>query len=135
MDFEEFRRKRKEQAEAQAQAERLAQQPAANGEKLEWVEGMGPAGPRNPKVKGFILGRFRRKRVDPSQLQRPKGYERTALGSPEHDTADQEIEKRRAALERAEAELRAAEEKRKLEEIEKRRAAEGLKRPKGIQRY
>lgn len=135
MDFEEFRRKRKEQAEAQAQAERQAQQPAANGEKLEWVDGMGPVGPRNPKVKGFILGRFRRKRIDPSQLQRPKGYESTALGSPEREGADQEIERRRAALERAEAELRASEEKRKLEEIERRRAAEGIQRPKGIRRF
>ena len=75
MDFEEFRKNRdaikKEKAEREAEVERRENAPAANGQVLDWVDGMGPAGPRNPKVKGFMLGRFTKKRHDPRTLQRP----------------------------------------------------------------
>lgn len=133
-DFEAFRKKRKAQKEALEKAEEANARAAANGKKLDWVEGMGPSGPTNPKVKGFILGRFQRKRIDPKELERPEGYEATRAKSVTPHI-DDEVAKRRAQLERAEAELRAAEEKRLLAEIAKRRKEEGFKKIKGMKRF
>jgi len=132
-DFEAFRKKREAQKDALEEAEEANARAAANGQKLDWIDGMGPAGPRNPKVKGFVLGRFQRKRIDPKNLKRPDGYE--ARAQTVQPAVDDEVAKRRAQLERAEAELRAAEEKRRLAAIEKRRKAEGFSKIKGMQRF
>lgn len=74
-DFEAFRKKQAEKkaAEQQAQADQAKQEEAAA--KMGWIDGLGPAGPKNPKVKGFVLGRYWPKKVDPSTLEKPKGYE------------------------------------------------------------
>lgn len=76
-DFEAFRQKqlqKKAQAE-EARAEEARVEEAAK--KMGWIDGLGPVGPKNPKVKGFVLGRFWPKKIDPSTLEKPKGYEST----------------------------------------------------------
>ncbi len=71
-DFEAFRKKKIQDKKREAEGEKNAK---AQDEALGWVEGLGPSGPANPKVKGFILGRYRRRRVDPKALQKPKGFQ------------------------------------------------------------
>jgi hypothetical protein len=138
MDFDEFRKKKIQQKKAKAEEAKRDDSPAANGEQLDWVDGMGPAGPRNPKIKGFMLGRYQRKRIDPRTLQRPEGYERTGAGDGEIEKktrAEVELERKMKALERAQAELEAVQQKQELAEIEARRKAEGIGKVKGRQRY
>lgn len=92
-DFEAF--KKRKQAEKEA-AQRASKEEAAFDEaakKMGWVDGLGFVGAHNPKVKGFVVGRARRKRIDPSTLERPKGLE-----SHRHDApaADKPAEKKPA---------------------------------------
>lgn len=87
-DFEAFRQRKLAAKQAEAHKD-----PEAEA-KLGWVDGLGPKGPTNPKIKGFILGRYQRKKVDPSTLERPKGYESTALDQGDHHTPPEELEKR-----------------------------------------
>lgn len=141
MDFDEFRKKKLEKKQEEKAADESGRL-AASGKELGWIDGLGPAGgPRNPKVKGFVLGRFQRKRIDPSTLERPKGYESTALGAGGEDDpakktpAEIELERRKAALAKAEADLAAVEEQRKQQEIEARRQKEGFERIKGFKKY
>ena len=89
-DFEAFRQRKMAAKKAK---ERQAADPEAEA-RLGWVDGMGPKGPTNPKVKGFILGRYKRKKIDPSTLQRPKGYEKTQLADHE-ETSQDELEDRK----------------------------------------
>lgn len=82
-DFEAF--KKKKQAEKEA-AQKASQEEAAFDEaakKMGWIDGIGYTGATNPKVKGFIVGRARRKKIDPNALERPKGIE-----SHRHDAPD-----------------------------------------------
>ena len=58
-----------------------AQQEAFKDSNINWVDGLGPSGPTNPKVKGFVLGRYSKKRINPKELQRPKGMQRATLSS------------------------------------------------------
>jgi hypothetical protein len=74
-DFEAFRKKKMERKKAEAQADKIDEQ----NKMLGWIDGIGPAGPTNPKVKGFMLGRYWTKKVDPKTLKKPAGYEGTAL--------------------------------------------------------
>ncbi|MDC3379328.1 hypothetical protein OAX78_03500 [Planctomycetota bacterium] len=74
-DFDAFRKKKQAEREARKQGSKDEAKAAAAAKKMGWVEGLGPAGPTNPKIKGFVLGRFRKKRLDPRTLQRPEGYE------------------------------------------------------------
>ena len=138
MDFEEFRKNRdaikQKKADKEAERERRANAPAANGKNLDWIDGMGPAGPRNPKVKGFVLGRFTKKRIDPNTLQRPANFEPTSAPH-EVDPLEAEMERRRLALEKAEAELEALEQKKREAEIEQRRREQGIGRVRGLRRY
>lgn len=135
MDFEEFRKKKQAEKEAAKKAKELYSGPAASGKALDWVDGFGPAGPKNPKVQGFTLGRYGKVKVDPDELEKPKGFE-TVYRKPESgpSKAEQEMERKRLALEKAEAELKAAEEQRELKEIEARKRAQGIK-PLKKQRY
>lgn len=136
MDFEEFRKKKKAQQDADKQAEEKASQPTASGKPADWIDGFGPAGPSNPKVKGFLLGRYRKKKVDPSTLAKPEGYEATYRKEAEEKTqAEVELERKMAQLERMQAELEAAQAKQREAEIEARRKAEGFGSIKGRQRF
>lgn len=137
MDFEEFRKKKMQQKKQAAEQKKREAQPAANGKKLDFIDGFGPQGPTNPKIKGFVLGRYQRKRVDPRTLQRPDNYEATHAASPAQakSKAEVELERKKAALEKAQQELEAAEEKRKLAEIEERRKKDGIGKVKGRVRY
>ncbi|MGE0712166.1 MAG: hypothetical protein AB7N76_29765 [Planctomycetota bacterium] len=139
MDFNEFRKKKMEEKKQKEEEEQRATQPTASGQAPDWIDGMGPAGPRNPKVKGFVLGRYQRKRVDPSTLQRPEGYERTNMSAeedaPAATKAELEIEKRKAAIEKAQADLEKAQEAARLAEIEERKKREGISQIKGRQRF
>tara|TARA_B100000965_G_scaffold363750_1_gene346763 strand:+ start:393 stop:806 length:414 start_codon:yes stop_codon:yes gene_type:complete len=137
VDFEEFRKKKMQQKKQAADQKKREDELAANGEKLDFIDGFGPQGPKNPKIKGFVLGRYQRKRVDPRTLQRPENYERTHAAPPEapKTAAEIELERKKAALEKAQKDLEAAEEKRKLAEIEARRKKEGIGKVKGRVRY
>lgn len=99
-DFEAFRQKKLQQ---KAQAEEARSEEARTDEaakKMGWIDGLGPAGPKNPKVKGFVLGRFWPKKVDPSTLQKPKGFEATSQpgakgpGAERPPTPKEELDKR-----------------------------------------
>jgi hypothetical protein len=74
-DFEAFKKKKaaEKASEAQASKDEAAFDDAAK--KMGWVDGLGFVGANNPKVKGFILGRAKKKKVDPSTLEKPKGME------------------------------------------------------------
>lgn len=106
-DFEAFRKQQMEKKKAKAEAAEIDEQNKALG----WVDGMGPSGPSNPKVKGFMLGRYWTKKVDPKTLQKPKGYEQTAL---DDDAEKHRVE--REALEAQVAKIR-AEAERKIEAL------------------
>ena len=134
-DFEAFRKRKKEQEEEKKRAAERAQKPAASGKPMDWVDGFGPTGPKNPKIKGFTLGRYRKKKVDPSTLEKPEGYESHSRPPDTQSKAEIEIERRKRALERAQAELEAAQAKAELAEIEARRKDEGFGKVKGRQRY
>jgi hypothetical protein len=134
-DFEAFRKRKKEQEEEKKREAERASQPAASGKPMDWVDGFGPAGPTNPKVKGFMLGRYRKKKIDPSELEKPEGYESHSRAPDVQSKAEIEIERRKRALEKAQAELEAAQAKAELAEIEARRKEEGIGRIKGRQRY
>lgn len=137
-DFEAFRKRKKEQEEEKKKAAERAEkadQPAASGKPMDWVDGFGPTGPKNPKIKGFTLGRYRKKKVDPSTLERPDNYESMARPAEVKSKAEIEMERRKRALEKAQAELAAAEARAELAEIEARRKEEGFGRLKGRQRY
>ena len=94
--FEQFRRQKQQ---ARERRDEMVEQAADNAEALEdlgWVDGLGPAGaPADPKLpKGFVRGRYERKAVDPSSLQRPAGYEATHLARPgEVETPEEDIQK------------------------------------------
>lgn len=76
MDFEAFRKKKKEAEDAQKAAAAANNRPMADGSENTWKDGLGPAGGvSNPKVKGFVLGRYSKKRVDPRELHKPQGFE------------------------------------------------------------
>jgi len=57
-------------------------------QKLGWVDGLGPKGPTNPKIKGFVLGRYARKKIDPQTLERPAGFESTSMTDPEGKSSE-----------------------------------------------
>ena len=79
--------------------------------------------------------RYGKVKLDPSKLQKPEGYEATyKKEDPGPSKAELEMEKRKKALEKAEADLKAMEEQRELQEIEARRRAQGIK-PIKKQRY
>lgn len=78
-DFEKFRQQKEAKKEAARQAEEEQKKLDEAAQKMGWVDGFGFVGPNNPKVKGFILGRARKKRVDPRALEKPKNFERTQL--------------------------------------------------------
>ncbi|MDF1665302.1 MAG: hypothetical protein P1V97_26305 [Planctomycetota bacterium] len=91
--FEAFRRK-KEQAKLDQQQQTHQAARAQEGlQNIGWVEGIGPAStePQDPnKPRGFSRGRYKRKAIDPSTLQRPAGFERTKLtkhGAADHSEA------------------------------------------------
>ncbi|MCA8924457.1 MAG: hypothetical protein KDD82_21785 [Planctomycetes bacterium] len=86
-DFEAFR-----QRKLAAKKSADSSDPEAE-EKLGWVDGLGPAGVSNPKVKGFVLGRYARKKIDPATLERPAGYESTSLADSEHKPSEEELKK------------------------------------------
>jgi len=86
-DFEAFRQRKLAKKKAEARKD-----PEADA-RLGWVDGMGPKGPTNPKIKGFILGRYTRKKIDPNTLERPAGYEKTQLADHE-ETSPEELEGR-----------------------------------------
>jgi hypothetical protein len=74
VDFEEFKRKKKEEKERQARIAAESARGTASGKELNWVEGLGPAQIANPKVKGFVLGRYQKQKVDPRNLEKPDGF-------------------------------------------------------------
>lgn len=84
-DFEAFKKKKQAEKDAKAKASKDEATFDEAAKKMGWVDGLGYVGANNPKVKGFILGRARRKKVDPNALQRPKGME-----SHRHDAPDPE---------------------------------------------
>ncbi|MBL4846288.1 MAG: hypothetical protein JKY65_12235 [Planctomycetes bacterium] len=139
-DFEAFRQAKQKKAEDAKKAAARAKRPGAGGKPPNWVDGCGPAGATNPKVKGFILGRYRKKKIDPATLQRPDGYESTARTAPSAsqrnaDKAELELERRMAALKKAQADLEAAEIKRSEADVAARRREGGFGAVKGRQRY
>lgn len=137
MDFEEFRKQKQAKADAAKKAKE-GPAPLANGKPAEWVDGFGPSGPTNPKVKGFMLGRYRKKRVDPSTLQRPENYEATrhkSEAAQRNTKAELDLERKKAQLAKMQAELEEAQEKQREAEVAARRAAEGFGSIKGRQRY
>lgn len=89
-DFEAFKKKKaaEKASEAQASKDEAAFDDAAK--KMGWVDGLGFVGATNPKVKGFVLGRARRKKVDPATLEKPKGME-------SHRAAPVKAEEKKAA--------------------------------------
>jgi hypothetical protein len=74
-DFEAFRKKKQAEKDQAKEAEAQEKKFDEAAKKMGWVDGFGFQGPTNPKVKGFVLGRARRKKVDPNTLERPKGME------------------------------------------------------------
>ncbi len=75
MDFDAFRKKKQAEEERLKKAKAANSRPMANGSKRNWSEGLGPTGPSNPKIKGFVLGRYSKKRIDPRTLEKPKGFQ------------------------------------------------------------
>ena len=127
MDFEEFRKKKKAQKEAEKKTEETYSGPTSSGKPMDWVDGFGPSGPTNPKVPGFTLGRYNKVKVDPDEIKKPKGYEAVyRKPAPGPSKAELEMERRKAALEKAEADLKEMEEQRELKEIEARKRAQGI---------
>lgn len=89
--FEEFRRKKQaEEMHELGTNNEFMRQMAEQAElaELGWVEGLGPGGEsHDPKLpQGYIRGRYQTKAVDPNQIQRPAGYEKTALRDDERPT-------------------------------------------------
>lgn len=130
-DFEAFRKRKQQQKKAQAQAGKIDEQ----NKKLGWLEGLGPQGPTNPKVKGFVLGRYwSKKKVDPSTLQRPKGYESTELDSDApaaraaREKLEEEVAKIREEAEAKIAALYAAAEEALAKELGDRRQLKGFQK-------
>lgn len=74
-DFEAFKKKKQAEKAAQQQADKDGAAFDEAAKKMGWVDGIGFVGANNPKVKGFAVGRARRKRVDPATLVRPKKIE------------------------------------------------------------
>ena len=137
MDFEEFRKQKQAKADAKEKGPKPPEV-LANGKPSDWIDGFGPSGPTNPKVKGFMLGRYRKKKVDPSTLERPDNYERTRHNSEANQRntqAELELERKRAQLAKMQADLEAALEQQREAEVAARRAAEGFGSIKGRQRY
>ena len=138
-DFEAFRKAKQAKAEAKKKAANQGPTPTASGKPADWIDGFGPSGPTNPKVKGFMLGRYSKKKVDPATLQRPEGYEKTARATPagqqQQSQAERELERRLAALKKAQADLEAAEIARAEAEVAARRKKEGFGSVKGRQRF
>jgi hypothetical protein len=75
MDFDAFKKQKQAKNDALKEASVANARPMANGSESTWIEGLGPASAPNPKVKGFILGRYKKQRHDPKALERPDGYE------------------------------------------------------------
>jgi hypothetical protein len=76
MNFDEFRKKKKEEKERLKKAKEEQSRGTVSGEKIDWVEGIGPTGgTQNPKVKGFVQGRYKKQRVDPRELHKPSGFQ------------------------------------------------------------
>lgn len=107
-DFEAFRKQQLERKQAKDEAKEIDEQNKALG----WIDGIGPAGPTNPKVKGFMLGRYWTKKVDPNTLQKPGGYESTSLDR----EAEAQHQREREALEAKVAQIR-EEAERKIEKL------------------
>ncbi len=82
-DFEAFRKKQKEKKASEKEAADGEKAFDAAKEQLGWVDGIGPAGHNNPKVKGFVLGRYKKKKVDVNELEKPKGFEKHRADKPE----------------------------------------------------
>ncbi len=74
-DFEAFKKKKQAEKEAKDKASKDEAAFDEAAKKMGWIDGIGYVGATNPKVKGFIVGRARRKKVDPNSLERPKGIE------------------------------------------------------------
>lgn len=94
-DFEAFKKKKADAKAAELKAVEDAKLQAAQDEankKMGWIDGIGYMGATNPKVKGFIVGKARRKKVDPNELpEKPKGFE-----SHRADAEEEEGEKKPA---------------------------------------
>lgn len=86
-DFEAFKKMKADAKAAELKAVEDAKLQAAQDEankKMGWVDGIGYMGATNPKVKGFIVGKARKKKVDPNDLpDKPKGYESHRAEEPE----------------------------------------------------
>jgi hypothetical protein len=74
-DFEAFKKKKQAAEKAEQEATKQEAEFDEAAKKMGWVDGLGFVGHQNPKVKGFILGRAKKKKVDPKGLERPKGME------------------------------------------------------------
>ena len=74
-DFEAFKKKKQAEQAAQNQAAKDEKAFDEAAKKMGWIDGLGFVGAQNPKVKGFIVGRARKKKVDPNALEKPKGME------------------------------------------------------------
>ena len=74
-DFEAFKKKKQAEQKAENQAAKDEKAFDEAAKKMGWVDGLGFAGATNPKVKGFVLGRARKKKVDPAALEKPKNME------------------------------------------------------------
>ena len=93
-DFEAFRKKKQEAKEAAQAADQDQAKMDAAAQKMGWVDGFGFTGPKNPKVKGFVLGRhWPTKKVDPATLEKPKGFE-THMADEHKPPTPEELAKR-----------------------------------------
>ncbi|MCO5166842.1 MAG: hypothetical protein M9894_10810 [Planctomycetes bacterium] len=140
-DFEAFRKRK--QAEKAAQQETQKSEAAFDeaAKKMGWVDGIGFVGANNPKVKGFLVGRARRKRVDPNSLVRPKKIESHRVRGKKVDPSTikrAETEERRRAREKPKVDPSTV--KRIEREIVSARAAKPidpstLQRPEGLESH
>jgi hypothetical protein len=84
-DFEAFKKKKADKEKADKDAVLKAAQDAKNDEaakKMGWVDGFGFTGAVNPKVKGFVLGRSRKKKIDVKELKKPGNFESHRMDDP-----------------------------------------------------
>lgn len=82
-DFEAFKKKKAAEKDAEQQAAKDEKAFDEAAKKMGWVDGIGYVGATNPKVKGFIVGRAKKKKVDPNALEKPKGMESHRADAPQ----------------------------------------------------
>ena len=81
-DFEAFKKKKQEKEKAEKAASANEAQFDEAAKKMGWIDGLGFTGPVNPKVKGFVRGRSRKKKLDPKELKKPEHFESTRMDDP-----------------------------------------------------